>query len=88
MAPIDKPRRARRHHANPPARARSYLSQHLAASSCELALHCVFETYHEIIEAACDAWQKLIAKPETITSIAMRQWAHVGHTQRPLVQMR
>ena len=40
-----------------------------------------FETYVEIIEAACDAWQKLIAKPETITSIAMRQWALVGQTQ-------
>jgi transposase len=41
----------------------------------------VFETYLEIIEAACDAWQKLIAQPETITSIGMRQWAHVGQTQ-------
>lgn len=41
----------------------------------------VFETYDTIIEAACDAWQKLIAEPETITSIGMRQWAHVGQTQ-------
>ena len=41
----------------------------------------VFETYLEIIEAACEAWQKLIAKPETITSIGMRKWAHVGQTQ-------
>ena len=41
----------------------------------------VFETYLEIIEAACDAWQKLIAQPETITSIGMRQWAHVGQAQ-------
>lgn len=41
----------------------------------------VFETYHEIIEAICDAWQKLIAQPDTITSIGMRQWAHIGHTQ-------
>jgi len=41
----------------------------------------VFENYHEIIEAICDAWQRLIAKPETITSIGMRQWAHIGHTQ-------
>lgn len=41
----------------------------------------VFETYDEIIAAACDAWQKLIAKPETITSIGIRQWAHVGQTQ-------
>jgi len=41
----------------------------------------VFETYVEIIEAACDAWQKLIAQPETITSIGMRQWAHIGQAQ-------
>jgi hypothetical protein len=36
----------------------------------------VFETYDEVFEAAFDAWQKLIAKPETISSIRMRQWAH------------
>ena len=41
----------------------------------------VFENYHGIIEAICDAWQRLIAEPETITSIGMRQWAHIGHTQ-------
>lgn len=40
----------------------------------------VFDTYEDIIEAACDAWQKLTAQPETITSIAMRDWAHVGQT--------
>ena len=40
----------------------------------------VFETYDDIIDAACDAWRKLIAKPETITSIAMREWAHIGQT--------
>jgi hypothetical protein len=38
----------------------------------------VFETYDEIRDAACDAWRKLIALPETITSIGMRQWAHIG----------
>ena len=38
----------------------------------------VFETYDAIIDAACDAWRKLIAQPETITSIGMRDWAHVG----------
>ena len=41
----------------------------------------VFETYDAIIDVACDAWKKLIAKPETITSIGMRTWAHIGHTQ-------
>lgn len=39
----------------------------------------VFETFEEIIDAACDAWNKLLAQPETITSIGMRQWAHVDH---------
>ena len=38
----------------------------------------VFETYNDIIHAACDAWNKLIAKPNVITSIGMRQWAHNG----------
>jgi transposase len=40
----------------------------------------VFETFDDIINAICDAWNKLIAQPETITSIGMRQWAHVGQT--------
>ena len=39
----------------------------------------VFDTYHDIIDAACDAWRKLLAQPYTITSIGMRDWAHVGH---------
>src|SRR5215203_4063529 len=38
----------------------------------------VFETYEAIIEAACDAWRRLLAEPTTITSIGHRGWAHVG----------
>lgn len=38
----------------------------------------VFETY-DVIDAACDAWNKLTAQPAVITSIGMRDWAHVGH---------
>jgi hypothetical protein len=38
----------------------------------------VFETYDEIIDAACDAWRKLIALPQTITSIGSRDWAQNG----------
>jgi putative transposase len=38
----------------------------------------VLENYDPIIDAECAAWRKLIAKPETITSIEMRDWAHVG----------
>ena len=40
----------------------------------------VFETYDQIIEAACDAWNRLIAQPHTITSIGSRQSASTGQT--------
>jgi putative transposase len=40
----------------------------------------VFETYDVIIDAACEAWQKLIAQPQTITSIGMRDWANIGQS--------
>jgi hypothetical protein len=40
----------------------------------------VFETYNDIIDAACEAWNRLIAAPETITSIGPRKWAHVGQS--------
>lgn len=38
----------------------------------------VFDTYEAIIDAACEAWRKLLAEPDTITSIGMRDWAHIG----------
>ena len=38
----------------------------------------VFETYDAIVDAACQAWNNLIDQPETITSIGMRDWAHMG----------
>jgi transposase len=41
----------------------------------------VFDTYDAIIDAACEAWRKLIAEPQTITSIGMRDWAHVGQSK-------
>jgi transposase len=34
----------------------------------------VFETYADILDAACDAWNRLSALPEVITSIGMREW--------------
>jgi hypothetical protein len=40
----------------------------------------VFDTYEAIVEAACEAWRKLLAQPATITSIGQRDWAHVGQT--------
>lgn len=38
----------------------------------------VFEGYDDIIDDACEAWNKLTALPDVITSIGMREWAHVG----------
>jgi hypothetical protein len=38
----------------------------------------VFDTYGDIIDAACDAWNRLVKQPRTITSIGMREWAHIG----------
>jgi len=40
----------------------------------------VFETYDAIIDAACEAWMNLMSMPETITSIGMPEWAHVGQS--------
>ena len=37
----------------------------------------VFENCEAIVEDACEAWNKLISPPQTITSIGMRDWAHV-----------
>lgn len=38
----------------------------------------IFEDYNAIVDAACIAWNKLIEQPETIKSIGLRDWAHVG----------
>jgi transposase len=41
----------------------------------------VFETYNDIIEAACEAWRNLIERPQTITSIGSREWANTGQSR-------
>ncbi len=38
----------------------------------------VFKDYGAILDAGCEAWNKLINQPEIITSIGMREWAHAG----------
>jgi transposase len=35
----------------------------------------VYESYKAIVDACCDAWNKLIATPSAIRSIATREWA-------------
>ncbi len=38
----------------------------------------VFENYEAILDAGCNAWNRLIAQPETIMSIGMRDWVYSG----------
>ena len=40
----------------------------------------VFETYEAIVDAACEAWNRLTAMPEKIKSTGLRAWPHCGHT--------
>ena len=35
----------------------------------------VFDTYEAIVNACCDAWNRFVAQPERVTSIATREWA-------------
>jgi len=39
----------------------------------------VFQDYNAILDAGCEAWNKLIAQPQTIMSIGLREWAYIGH---------
>jgi transposase len=35
----------------------------------------VYDTYAELVDACCEAWNALIATPQQIASIASREWA-------------
>ena len=43
----------------------------------------VFDTYDDIIDAACDAWNRLVDQPSTIPSVGMREGAHIGQSSGP-----
>jgi len=36
----------------------------------------VFDTYEDIVDACCEAWNKLMAMPDSIASICTREWAN------------
>lgn len=36
----------------------------------------VFQSYEDIVDNCCHAWNKLIDQPWTIMSIGLREWAH------------
>ena len=69
ITPIFLPSRAPE--LNPVENVWQYLRQNCRSNT-------VFENYDAIVDAACEAWRKLIADPERITSIGMRDWAPIG----------
>ena len=71
ITPIFLPSRAPE--LNPVENVWQYLRQNWLSNT-------VFENYDAIVDAACEAWRKLIADPQRITSIGMRDWAHVGQS--------
>lgn len=38
----------------------------------------VFADYEAVLDASCDAWNRIIALPDTIRSIGWRDWAYAG----------
>jgi len=72
IKPLGVERQARAPELNPVENVWQYLRQNWLSNR-------VFENYDAIVDAACDAWRRLIAQPQTITSIGMRDWAHIGH---------
>ena len=71
ITPIFLPSRAPE--LNPVENVWQYLRQNWLSNT-------VFENYDAIVDAACDAWRRLIAQPERITSIGMRDRAHIGQS--------
>ena len=56
---------------NPVENIWQYLRQNWLSNS-------VFRDYDAILDAGCQAWNKLLNEPQTIKSIGTRKWAHVG----------
>jgi transposase len=71
ITPIFLPSRAPE--LNPVENVWQYLRQNWLSNT-------VFESYDALVDAACEAWRKLTADPNRITSIGMRDWAHVGQS--------
>ena len=36
----------------------------------------VFQSYDDILDHCCEAWNKIVSQPDRITSIGNRKWAH------------
>ncbi len=51
--------------------------QHLRQTSLS---NTAFENDNAIVDPACDAWRKVTAKLDSVTSIGMRKWTHAAQS--------
>jgi len=38
----------------------------------------LYETYEDIVDACCDAWNALMAAPDTVATLTRKEWAKVS----------
>ena len=58
-------------HINPVENVWRYIGQNWISNR-------VFAGYETVIDAICEAWNRLVGAPNVIKSIGSRQWAHVS----------
>ena len=75
-----KTHRAGQHHARATATALSGAQPGRKTSGSTCAKNWlsnrIFNSYDDILGICCEAWNKLVDLPETITSIGLREWAY------------
>jgi transposase len=79
MAPLGPPRGSGQHHAvvlppkcpelNPRENVWQFMRDNWLSNR-------VFDTYADLVDHCCVAWNKLIERPWTIMSIGLRDWAN------------
>jgi hypothetical protein len=51
----------------------------MAVHAAELAIEPRLQSFDDIVDHYCYAWNTLIDQPWKIMSIAQRDWANIGH---------
>src|ERR1700716_1642187 len=76
MAHVEPARRAAKYHNHPAAAQMPRTEpcrERLAVAARQLA---VKQSYNDILDHCCHAWNKLVDMPWKIMSIGLRHWAH------------
>ena len=52
------------------------MSPSIAMAATDGQARRVFNSYDDLVDPCCEAWNKLVDQPWRIMSIGLRQWAH------------